>query len=186
MRILHVITTINRGGAENHLVDLAIGQATRGIDVTVAFLKGDHYWAMRLRAAGVRVELLELTRYGELAPIIRLRRAIHELAPDLIHAHMPPAELYTRLALLGHDLSPPHVVTKHNDEPSYRGLGHRTFGRWVGRRTRRVIVISNAIRRYMRNQMDLPDDRMRTIYYGVDYQPFGAVDNRTRQQLRAE
>lgn len=30
MRILHVITTINRGGAENHLLDLARGQADAG------------------------------------------------------------------------------------------------------------------------------------------------------------
>jgi len=43
MRILHVITTINRGGAENHLAELAIGQIGRGFRVMVDFLKGDRY-----------------------------------------------------------------------------------------------------------------------------------------------
>ena len=68
MRILHVITTINRGGAENHVVDLAVAQADRGADVAIAYLKGDGYWAKRLSAAGVRVEPLGLKRYGAIVP----------------------------------------------------------------------------------------------------------------------
>jgi glycosyltransferase involved in cell wall biosynthesis len=186
MRILHVISTINRGGAENHLADLAIGQVGRGLDVMVAFLKGDRYWETRLRAAGVQVEPLELSHYGAIAPIIRLRRLLQRWAPDLVHSHMPPTELYTRLALLGHDLRPPLVVTKHNDEPFYRGPGHRMLGRWAARRAMRVIVISDAIRSYMRKQLDLPDDRIRTIHYGIDCRPFESVDDRARQKLRTE
>ena len=93
MRILHVITTINRGGAENHVVDLAVAQAERGADVAIAYLKGDGYWQKRLSTAGVRVEPLGLKRYGAIAPFVALRRLFRDYAPDLIHAHLPPAEL---------------------------------------------------------------------------------------------
>ena len=186
MRILHVITTINRGGAENHLAELAIGQIGRGFHVMVAFLKGDRYWEARLRAAGVQVEALELTHYGAITPVFRLRRLLQQWKPDLVHSHLPPAELYTRLALLGHDVRLPLVITKHNDEPFYRGPGHRMLGRWVARRAMRVIVISDAIRSYMRKHLGLPDDRIRTIHYGIDGRPFASVDERARQQLRAE
>ncbi len=154
--------------------------------MTVAFLKGDHYWKARLRDAGVRVEPLELTRYGAFAPAIRLRRLIIGSKPDLIHAHMPPAELYTRLALLGRDLQPPLIATKHNDEPFFRGFGPRALARWVARRVMHVIVISEAIRSYMREQLALPDDRMRTVHYGIDCRPFETVDDRAPRQLRVE
>jgi len=115
-----------------------------------------------------------------------LRRLLQQWKPDLVHSHLPPAELYTRLALLGHDVRLPLVITKHNDEPFYRGPGHRMLGRWVARRAMRVIVISDAIRSYMRKHLGLPDDRIRMIHYVIDGRPFASVDERARQQLRAE
>jgi glycosyltransferase involved in cell wall biosynthesis len=186
MRILHVITTINRGGAENHVVDLAIGQVDRGANVAVAYLKGDGYWAERLRASGVRVEPLGLTRYGAIAPFIALRRLFRDYAPDLIHAHLPPAELYTSAALLPPGSGQPLVITKHNDEPFYPGPGHRVLCRWVMRRACRAIAISNAVNRYTRDQMHLADDKLRTVHYGIDCHPFETVDASARQALHAE
>ena len=186
MRVLHVISTINRGGAENHLADLAIGQASRGLEVKVAFLKGDGYWSTRLHAAGVQTEPLDLAYYGAITPIFRLRRLMSDWGPDLVHAHMPPAELYTRLALLGSGSRPPLVITKHNDEPFYHGPFHRALGRWVARRALRLIVISDAIRSYMRIQMHISDERMRTVHYGIDCRLFENVESQSRRQLRAK
>src|SRR5690606_2477831 len=88
-----------------------------GWAVSVAFLKpdGDRFWQAPMEAMGVRTHDLELTRYGQPAPVFRLRRALRIQRPDLVHAHMPPAELYTTLALVG---SPdiPLVISKHNQE----------------------------------------------------------------------
>ena len=39
--VLHVITTINRGGAENQLVVLVREQVKSGLDVTIVYLKGE-------------------------------------------------------------------------------------------------------------------------------------------------
>jgi glycosyltransferase involved in cell wall biosynthesis len=186
MRILHVITTINRGGAENHVVDLAVGQAERGIAVAVAFLKGDGYWAKRLGEAGVRVEPLGLKYYGALAPVIRLRRLLRDYEPDLIHAHLPPAELYARVALLSQERYPPLVITKHNDEPFYPGPGHGMVCGWVLQRACRAIAISDAVNRYTRDQVQLPADKLRTVHYGIDSHPFESVEAQGRRALHAE
>jgi glycosyltransferase involved in cell wall biosynthesis len=186
MRILHVITTMSRGGAENHVVDLAVGQAGRGADVAVAYLKGDGYWADRLRTSGVRVEPLGLRRYGAIAPFFALRRLLRDYAPDLIHAHLPPAELYTTAALLPTGSGPPLVITKHNDEPFYPGPGHDVVGRWVMRRASRAIAISNAVNLYTRERLHLSDDKLRTVYYGIDCDPFETIDAGARQALHAE
>src|SRR5687768_2986098 len=97
-RILHVITTFNRGGAENHLSSLAKLQAELGLEVRVAYLKGDGYWENRLGAQGILVERLPMWRYGDPRPILRLRAILEDWKPDVVHAHLAPAELYARLA----------------------------------------------------------------------------------------
>ena len=101
MKIFHVITTLNRGGAENHLFALVRGQISRGLQVEVAYLKGDGYWKKELQQLGVAVHELELRCYGDVWPLIRLRKLLSASNPDIVHAHMPPAELYARVALIG-------------------------------------------------------------------------------------
>ena len=134
MKVLHVITSILRGGAETHLVALARGQVDRGADVTVAYLKGEPYLRDALVKAGVAVEPLGMARYGDPRPIARLRSAMRRLRPDILHAHMPPAELYARLALASGGPARAFVLTRHNDERFYRGPWHRELGAWVARR----------------------------------------------------
>ena len=119
--ILHTITAINRGGAENHLVDLIHHQLNEGCRVSLAYLKTSGYWEEKLIAAGARVYRLGLRIYGDPRPMLKLRRLIQEGDFDVIHAHLPPAELYTRLALLCRWRNgPPLLISKHNEEPFYR------------------------------------------------------------------
>lgn len=172
MKVLHVITTINRGGAENHLVDLVRGQAARGWQVTVAYLKGDGYWREALEELRVPVRALGLQYYGDIGPLRKLRQLIRQVKPTLVHAHLPPAELYARFALFGLVNPPAFVVSKHNDETFYRGPGAKTIAQWVVKRACRVIVISNAVRRYMVEEVKLPEDLITTIHYGIDLTPY--------------
>ncbi|OGQ87751.1 MAG: hypothetical protein A2512_10565 [Deltaproteobacteria bacterium RIFOXYD12_FULL_56_24] len=186
MKVLHVITTINRGGAENHLVELVRGQVEQGLQVVVAYLKGDGYWANELRNLGVRVESLQLEHYGESAPMWRLRNLIRQCKHDIIHAHMPPAELYTRLAVMFLRPAPVMVISKHNDEPFYRGLGQRVVGAWVARRAARMIAISDAVNTYACTHLKMPAAHVVTVHYGIDPLPFEQVEDGRRLALRAE
>ena len=49
MNIIHIITTIERGGAENQLVQNLLTQKERGLGVSVLFLKGKGYWSEYLK-----------------------------------------------------------------------------------------------------------------------------------------
>lgn len=186
MKIFHVITTINRGGAENHLVELVRGQIAAGMDVSVAYLKGDGYWARSLTDAGAHVLAMGLKRYGELAPMFRVRASIRAHAPDIVHAHMPPAELYARLALLFYGaVAPALIITKHNDERFYAGPGQRQLGRWVARRASRLITISDAVNRYVVANLRLEPRKVTTVHYGIDPMPYEAVPKESVAQVRA-
>jgi len=185
VNVLHVITGIARGGAESHLVELTRGQLAAGARVTVAYLKGDcSYWSDALTRSGTAVEALGLRFYGDPRPLLRLRSMIKQLSPDIMHAHLPPAELYARLALVGREAAPRFVITRHNDEPFYRGPAHYRMAQWAINRADRVIAISAAVNRQTCAYLSIPDSRVRTIHYGIDSTQYRRTDRGDLDRLR--
>jgi glycosyltransferase involved in cell wall biosynthesis len=119
---------------------------------------------------------LRLAYYGQIAPVWRLRDLFRQFNPDIAHAHMPPAELYTRLALLlSGTAQPPLIISKHNDEPFYRGFGQGLVGRWAADRADRLIAISDALNCYTREKLRLSADKVVTVHYGIDSAPYHDV-----------
>jgi glycosyltransferase involved in cell wall biosynthesis len=188
LRVLHVITAFDRGGAENHLADLVRHQRATGMEVTVAYLRGRGSLAADFSDSHVVVHRLALRFYGDARPLFRLRRLIAKGGFNLVHAHLPPAELYVRLALFGTPAKAlPLVISKHNDCPFHRVPGERAVDRWVSRRAAAMIVISDAVRGYMTARgVGQPPCRMETIHYGIDPAPFDAVSSEAIADLRRE
>lgn len=186
MKILHVITTINRGGAENHLKDLIDGQIESGADVSCAYLKGDSYWSDYLKAAGCEVHPLNMDYYGHIAPVLRLRKLIKRLSPDIIHAHLPPAELYSRLALLGSFKKNPFIISKHNEAPFYRGYGAKVLSWWVSKRANKIIAISDSVKRYFIAERTITLEKIDVVHYGLSIAPYSEVTTNDVSELRSE
>lgn len=176
MIILHVITAINRGGAENHLIDLIRGQVEiYGCKVVCAYLKGDGYWRNALERLGVVVVPLGLRSYGEIKPLLRLRCTLQTFSPDLVHAHLAPAELYVRAALMGNSKLP-LVITQHNEDRFYRGLGHALMERWVIRRACCIIAISQSVGKFCALRWPAKvNRRLRIIHHGINSTPYYLV-----------
>jgi glycosyltransferase involved in cell wall biosynthesis len=186
MKVLHVITSIVRGGAESHVVDLTRGQVDRGASVTVAYLKDEPYWHDALVKAGVAVKSLGMSHYGDPRPIAHLCAAMRSLRPDVLHAHLPPAELYSRLALAAGGSARAFVLTRHNDEGFYRGPLHREVGAWVARRADIVIAVSDTVREQTHRYLGVSPTKTRTIRHGIDSEPFARTTAAERNRLRAE
>lgn len=188
MKILHVITAFDRGGAENHLVDLVTHQRAAGWTVAIAYLRGQGYWVGPMRKLGVAVHFLGLRFYGDPRPFGKLRALLTESDFDLIHAHLPPAELYVRVALasLG-DTAVPLLISKHNDCPFHGLPGERAMGRWVARRAALVIAISASVHRYMTGPtLGLPASQVQTILYGIATAAYPRVAPAAVAALRRE
>lgn len=186
MKIFHVITTLNRGGAENHLCALIQKQVERGDDVTVAYLKGDSYWVKYLESQGVKVENLGLKYYGHLMPLKNLIYHIKNIDPDLLHAHMPPAELYSRAAILFLNKRLAFVISKHNDEPFFKGLGSVALGSWVARRAQKIIAISDSVNAYMSSNLRIRKEKIITVRYGLDCSEYSDVKSSFIERLKVE
>ena len=167
MKILHVITSVEPGGAEHRLLSLASGQVRRGYKVGVAYLKSsERNLEKSFTTSGVEVFSLGLTRYGQIAPVCKLKKLIQNFAPDLVHGHLPPAEVYSRLALVNNS-NTPFVISKHNDERFAPIPFANYMARWVAKRASVVICISKAVRDFWREKEVIYSKQSVVIHYGI-------------------
>lgn len=188
MRILHVITTLSRGGAENQLVGLVSLQRAAGHEVKVAYMVLEGYWRRPLEAMGVEVVDLRARFKADPAAAWRLRRLIFSFSPTLINAHMQPAELCARLALLGTPAgSPPLIITRHNLNPFWRLPGEGPVGRWAAGRASGIIGVSESVKALCdRNGCAAAAGKATSIHNAIDAAEFAAVDGAAIAAVRAQ
>ena len=100
LRILHVVNSLDPGGMENGVVNMAHALENCGYEMHVACLERRGAFADRLPHPA-RVEVLG--KRGGFSPraVLRLARAIRRLRPDVVHSHNLGALIYTALATGG-------------------------------------------------------------------------------------
>ena len=165
--VLHCITTICSGGAENQLLMLSKAQVKSGRKVTVLFLKGIPELKDKFIAQGVEV-LDILSKKNIIQQIFILRKFIR--ARDLIvHAHLPRAELISALSIHDQKL----IISKHNIEPFFPKAPKflsKLMSRFVSYKSTTCVAISHSVAKYLQYNGELIDARLlEVVYYG--YQP---------------
>lgn len=99
MRVLHLITTLSVGGAEQMLVKLLRALDQRAFEPTVVTLVDEGPLIEVIRSMGIRVETLGLQRGAiSVRGLARLTRIIRGAKPDLIQSWMYHANLAASLA----------------------------------------------------------------------------------------
>lgn len=181
-RVLHVITSLHRGGAQRHLHILMAGQRAAGWSVDLAYLK-DPYLVNQFE--GVAGRVIDLRAQATVSPLVipRLMRLIRAGQYDVIHTHLLKADAYGAVAarLAGGAVL---ISSKHNDEAVLRRPIVGTVHGWLARLTDRVIVLSEHVGRYMRDRGRVPSERLRRVYYGIT--PDAGAATAARAAVRAE
>ena len=87
--------------------------------------------------------------------------------PDLLHTHLVHADVYGSIAsrLAG----VPFVSSRHNDDRYLLGP-FRHVDRTFARGARRLVAISEAVRRFL-EQAGLAAEKLVTVHYGLDELP---------------
>jgi glycosyltransferase involved in cell wall biosynthesis len=97
--ILHMIPTLEGGGAERQLFMLATEQARRGLDVHVAIRRGGiHMRAMR--ACGVQLHELGNLRSVNPRLFFAIRRILRRIKPSIVQTWLPQMDILGGLAAL--------------------------------------------------------------------------------------
>ncbi len=175
MRILHVITTLDVGGAEMHLLQQVRGQCARGHQVRVAWLKGDGRLAQDFTEAGAE----PVGRCGPLGLFSELRRA------ELIHSHLLKADALTAICAKLSGNAKRLISGKHNDERALLNPWVSRIHGVLGNIPARTIALSDHVSRFVVEHGRVDPARMRRVYYGIDSSPFADARAR-RAQHRAD
>jgi len=170
MRLLLVADSLNVGGAERHVVSLALALVQRGHRVTlVCSVEGA--LAPLAEQAGVLVRpLLRRLVKRRLSPtfVWKLARFLRQSQFDLVHAHMYASALASASALLGTAI--PLVITEHS-QASWRSRYARRCNQWSYQRATHIIAVSKEIRRRLIEQDGVPLERVSVIMNALPPMP---------------
>jgi glycosyltransferase involved in cell wall biosynthesis len=179
VRILHLIATGQRRGAEVFASDLIAALDAPDLDQRVAVLHGDPPWAVRFDAPVTALG----ARRGPLHPgaVLALRRLLRAWRPDLVTAHGGEPLKYAALASTG-GRTP--IVYRRIGSVSWLSSGPRRalYGRLV-RRADRVVAVAGSVHDETVAAFGLGPDRVVTIPNGVD--PARLAPDRGREATRA-
>ena len=159
--MLLVIDSLNGGGAERYVADLAIALRSRGWDVEVACSVAGA-WAAPLRASNVPVNVLAgslVTRRLSLRYVRALRRLLVQGRYDVVHAHLYASAAAAAAAA---PRNTPLVLTEHTEGP-WRSWRARAVSRRFYRRASHIVAVSTAIRNVLVDAYHVPPARIEVL-----------------------
>jgi glycosyltransferase involved in cell wall biosynthesis len=167
-KIIHLITTIEFGGAEKQLLILARNQIKQGLNVEVFYLKGKPELKTKFEEAGVKVNSLLVDR-PFILQVTKFRKFIRNNECP-VHTHLPQAELVASLACKRKKF----IISRHNFEPFWPNkpkLASVLLSRFVTSRAAVGIAISNAIKNYLLAAKEIRKGfHISTVYYGFEHE----------------
>ncbi|MBV9543696.1 MAG: glycosyltransferase [Chloroflexi bacterium] len=169
IRVLQLITSLDRGGAENHLLALLTHADRSAFEFEAAVVGGGGELVPLFREAGVTVHLLGARNRLDVFALQRLIRLLRDGHFDIVHSHLFRADIYAGIAVaqLG-DARPYLVSTRHNDDRFFLnpfvGIAHYM----LSARQDLIIAISDHIARFTIARGVRDPSRVRRVYHGLE------------------
>ena len=168
MNIIHIITTIERGGAENQLIQNLLIQKSKSIDVNVLFLKGYPYWRNYLREKNIKVfgPFFNKFYYFNLFGLFSFYKKIKNAR--IIHCHMPPSLLLVFFVSLF--IGKKKIIyTSHNDEKFIPiGILDNVFSKLILNKADKIIAITLSVKKFLIKRYKLNSEKIIIIRYSFD------------------
>ncbi len=181
LRVLQIIPTLVRGGAEKQLTLLATKLPRDRFDVHVAVLTSDGPYHEDLRAAKVPVTLIGKRWKVDPGAYYRLRSHIERLQPDIVHTWIFAANCYGRQAAKAAGVQ--HILAGERCIDRWKGWTELVIDRYLARHSTCVVTNSVGVREFYVSQ-GLPAEKFVVIANGIE--PRSSDDVPDREQLLAE
>ncbi|MBN1573284.1 MAG: glycosyltransferase family 4 protein [Deltaproteobacteria bacterium] len=189
IKVLHVITRMEEGGAPRALLSLLDGIDGREFDQSLAAAAGPMGSdllgcgrALGIDVCEIRTFTREVSPVKDVLSLLSLVALMRKNRYDIIHTHTSKAGFLGRLAgrLAGHRrvIYSPHgnIFTGYFPrwEAEFYTLMERIAAGWC----QRIVTLSDAGRREFLERGIGTEDRYRTIYNGIDLEAFGSAADR--------
>jgi len=196
IRVLHLITTLGRGGAERQLVNLVCNTRPEEFEHVVCYLHPPGDFSEELRQAGHEAVCLNLPRrWPWLFAPLRLMPTLHKYQPDIIQTWLLEADLAARFSTLTSSI--PIVNTLHltTYEPETIAAGGWPpwklavlcqIDRFTAKWARPLFVaVSETVKESAVRHLRVPESSVRVIYNSVNQETLRSEPG-DAAQLRAQ
>lgn len=167
IRLLYLITDLNVGGVPLHVFRLATSLPNDRFDIQVVSLADVGPVGDRLTAAGIPVHACRARNARDWRALVRLRRLIRDIAPDILHSLLFHANMAARIVAPLAGLSLQRVLceiqTVELDQHWHLWLDGMTC-RWC----RFTVGNSPSVVAHLHAAAHIPDSRLRLFTGGVD------------------
>lgn len=170
--IVHVISTLNPNGAERLVVDLVCALKARDITCTIVtlFTVPHSMLADKLESEGIRHICIGGKNWRDFSIILKLRKVLITLKPDIIHSHLFPPEYFVPIAA---PKNIPLLHTEHSVSNKRRSLPiARLLESFIYRRFRTIICISHGVKKSLDAWTPSISNRTIVINNGVHLELF--------------
>lgn len=168
--IVHIITTIMRGGAENQLLVLVSEQVKNGQKVDVIFLKGEFELAAEFEECGATVHT-QFSKQHPLLQILSIRKFLSGLKFEdaIVHAHLPRAQITAAFAVTKSQ----RLICSRHDEDQFYPNRNRLFSllvfKVINSRIDAWVAISDAVKLRMISYGENPRvGEIEVVHYGFN------------------
>lgn len=168
MKILHIIPTLEIGGAQKLLSDLLPMQAKHDDVSLLVFGRCENAFYWKISSAGVKISHLDVNNVYN--PLIISKLKAYMTGCDVVNVHLFPALYWVALASGG--LKARLIYTEHstfNSRRNHRWL--RPLERWIYRKYDEVISISPQTREALNGWLGYERSRA-VISNGIDLDSF--------------
>jgi glycosyltransferase involved in cell wall biosynthesis len=162
IKVLHILDSLNRGGAEIMALDLCRNAGANGLDLTFVATGGGDL-EEDFRNSGVSFVRLQRRLPVDLSLASQLREIITSQKINIVHSHQPVEALHLYLATRSTDVK--RVLTLHG---FYPGTKNELALRFVLPRIHECIVVSNEVMRLLNEKSRVKLPNATVIDNGVD------------------
>lgn len=183
LSIVHVVVTLERGGLERLVTDLAIEQLKAGHQVAVFSLNATEGYAQPLADAGIEVVIGHKRGGYDFGTISSLRRLIQARQADVVHTHNFVPNYYAATAMLGLGRKVGLVCTCHDMGTRLSDRKLRTFFKLSVLRTNRVAMVGSQVHAHFVQSGHVPAAKADTVLNAVPLERFDFNDS-AREKAR--
>jgi glycosyltransferase involved in cell wall biosynthesis len=181
-KVLHVIDSLDLGGAQTLLLDIVRHADHSHFDIQVACMHGHGVFVEDFENAGIKVHSLSRSKWPPhyISNLFRLNKSFQ---PDILHFHLFGSNLIAKplAALLGKRRL---VVHDHCNDAGRKNPLLLFADALTNRVSSKVIAVAESIRSFLICYEGIDRDRVITLPNGVDVQAFVPASETDKQDAR--
>ncbi len=170
IKVLFVIWSLERGGAERFLAELVKNLDKNKIEPTICCLNWKGEWAEEVEDAGIEVVALDKKNGPDFKALLKLIRLMRERKFDIVNTQLWESDSLGRIAAIFAGV--PIIISTVQNVDLWKKWHHRIVDRMLALKTERIIAVSKAVKDFYHKEIGIPENKISIIPNAIDLNRF--------------